>query len=57
MFLQAGAMLGDSFLHQLPHAFGMYSDKYYVLFVRIFISALMFIFLRVQFCFLFSLLP
>jgi zinc transporter 7 len=22
MFLQAGAMLGDSFLHQLPHAFG-----------------------------------
>lgn len=22
-YLQAGAMLGDAFLHQLPHAFGM----------------------------------
>lgn len=23
LYLQAGAMLGDAFLHQLPHAFGM----------------------------------
>jgi hypothetical protein len=27
MFLQAGAMLGDSFLHQLPHAFGIPFDQ------------------------------
>lgn len=26
--LQAGAMLGDAFLHQLPHAFGLSLIQY-----------------------------
>lgn len=26
--MQAGAMLGDAFLHQLPHAFGMTLIRY-----------------------------
>ena len=30
-YLQAGAMLGDAFLHQLPHAFGMIWIQYFTL--------------------------
>lgn len=33
LLLQAGAMLGDAFLHQLPHAFGMvkYENRYHLI--------------------------
>lgn len=32
--LQAGAMLGDAFLHQLPHAFGMIQIGWYFNFFK-----------------------